>query len=168
MFRKIDDWLFDKVFQPFADWFCDLSGRNPFWLAATCMYIWITVVIYDNVTFQNSWISMAVDGFLVIVFGLTAISYDRNSAAPQAMNVSLNPYRTNNFFVFLRMFCVLNYPLMVLGIFMYQKGQGETHSPGLNLLRSTMFLLYLYFEACETKPPAPPKEKMERKLAYAK
>jgi hypothetical protein len=166
MFRAIDDWLFEKIFQPFADWFCDNTDRSPLWLAATCIYIWIAAIVYDNVEFPNSLLSMTLDAFLVIFFGYTALSYDRKSIAPDKTSLTLNPNRQNQLLRLIRVVCILLLPSDIWAIFTAHPGQGVTHSDAVNLLQSVTLMLFLYFEACETKPPAPPKRASETKLSH--
>ncbi len=159
MFLQIDNWLFDKVFQPAADWFCDLTARNPFWLAATSMYLYIAGTITDQILFKHSWISMSFSAFLCVLLGFLAFSYDRKSIAPDKVSRTMNPNRVSVFLRILRVYSVISLPLKMADMFVEHPGQGTTHYDGLNLFMSVMFLLFLYFEACETKPPAPPKKK---------
>ena len=158
MFLKIDNWLFDKVFQPVADWFCDRSGRNPFWLAATCMYLYIAGTIIDQIMFKHSWFENTFTGFFCVFLGYTAFSYDRKSIAPRTKSGTMNPNRVSGLHFFLRVYCALTLPQEGVPIFIPHLGKSETYYDELTLFRSIMFLLFLYFEACEKKPPAPPKE----------
>lgn len=167
MFFKIDDWLFEKVFQPFSDWFCDRSGRSPLWLAATSMYLFIAGTIGDQLLFTHSWINMVFSAFVCLFLGFVALSYDRKSVAPESPQGALNPHRADAFFVFLRLYLVITLPIDIASTFIEHSGEKMTHSHALDLFLSVTFLLFLYFEACETKPPAPPKknERLSTQLA---
>ena len=167
MFLKIDDWLFNKVFQPFADWFCDRTGRNPFWLSATCLYVWIACVLCDNVLYQKSWFSMTLDALLIVLFGYLAYINEKNSLAPTTTTGYLNPSRKSGLSFFARIIFIITYPFDIINLFITHPGQGQTHSDVIDFLTSSFFILHLYFEACESKPPAPPKKKESTKLAHA-
>ncbi len=167
MFLRIDDWLFSRVFQPFADWFCDHTGRNPFYLAATCMYLYIAGIVAGNVMFKHSWIMMILSASICIFMGYVAFSYDRDSIAPSKATGTLNRDRANGLLRFLRAYSFVTLPLDVVEIFVEHQGKVKTHSDELDFFLSVMFLLFLYFEACEQKPPAPPKKKLQTKLARA-
>ena len=67
----------------------------------------------------------------------------------------------------MRIALVILLPVDVFDIIIAHPGQGVTHSDGLDFLRQVMLMSFLYFEACETKPPAPPKKKSETVLADA-
>lgn len=168
MFVKLDDWMFNQVFQPFADWFCDRSGRNPFWLAATCMYLFIAGTIVGHVLFKSSLFAMIFNAFVCIYLLFRAFSYDRKSIAPNKTAGTLNPNRMDKFFRFLRLSSIAIFLKNVASMFIPHSGHAVTHSDSLKLFLIFIFLLILYFDACETKPPAPPKQaKRPRERAAA-
>ncbi len=44
--KRIDDWIFDSVFEPFAHGFQKLTGKDNFFLAHCCSLIaWITILV---------------------------------------------------------------------------------------------------------------------------
>lgn len=167
MYLKIDNWLFDKVFQPFSDWFCDQTRRNPFWLAATSMYLFIAGTLTNDVLFTRAWSGKLLDAMLCVYFIFRAFSYDKKSRAPKKFSLTLNPLRSDKFHQIVRVFSAIILPFDGFKIFVNDPEKIAAHSHVLNFLLSVSFFLFLYFEACETKPPAPPKKKEELKLARA-
>ena len=157
MFLKIDDWLFAKVFQPFSDWFMDHYGRGPFWLAATSAYLIVATAVLLQIF---SVVPFTINGLMFLIGIRHILVYDWSDKRHTYKRPgTANPDRYNLFdrllrIAFFGMFIVANW-LLVKSIVI-----DESIIIYLVLLTQTLgCLCAIYFEACETKPPAPPKKK---------
>jgi hypothetical protein len=159
MFLKIDDWFFDKVFQPFADWFCDQTNRNPLYLASISGYLFVSGIVVEHTIFPHSVIYNIIAGLICTYIAIRSSFHNQRSHAPSKKSPFMNPYRVDKFFFFLRMFLIINLPFDIYSVIVHDVGNGKTHSDVLELFKSVTFISFLYFEACEAKPPAPPKKK---------
>ena len=136
MFLKIDNWLFDKVFQPFADWFTDHTGRNVHWIAATCAYLYGACIVVKQVYFRSdSWFGITLDVILLLLMLTAAQRHDRQSTTHTSLH--MNPYRTDSFFQFMR---VLGIPIFFLNLSDFLRNNTESSE---DLFRSFSSLLFL-------------------------
>ncbi len=168
MFLKIDDWSFDKIFQPFADWFCDRTGRSPHWLAATFAYLYIAGVILEQIYFpNNSWLSLAFDAVMAVVVIDIATNHDEEDKKKiTTLTATMNPVRRDIFWQFMR---ITGWLALLLNISDIIRNDIETSYDMFRCLQISLLVCLFYFEACEAKPPAPPKKKevMSTKLAHS-
>ena len=159
MFLKIDNWFFDKIFQPISDWFMDTYGRGPHWIAATFAYLYAASILMKQFYFSNhSWFGMFMDALLFLfVLGIAMRNdkMDKNHASSSAMNWR----RVDFLFQFLR---IIGWPIMALNISDIFRNNIETSEDIFRSFQSLVFLCLLYFESCETRPPKPKQKKQER------
>ena len=162
MFLKIDDWLFDKVFQPFSDWFCDRTGRSSFWLAATGAYLLLAGTIVMFTIFDNSFsekISLSLTCLVALYF---AREFDKRDGVER--NKTMNPRRVFLPFLFYRLSGIGVGLFLLYDLF---RADGDMVERITRLCLHIIFLCSFYFSACETKPPAPPKKKEVRSGKFA-
>jgi hypothetical protein len=162
MFQKIDDWLFDKIFQPFADWFYDAYGKNTFWIAATLCYSYILTVACERLIAQEiSFDYNVLDIVLCIYIASKALKND--AKARRIRRTQRNAARIiHSYFVLRQVIFLSIIPAGILLLFSV-----SIVGSVLIFLRVIIFCMIFYFEACDTKPPASPKKGPQTRLAYA-
>ena len=163
MFLKIDNIMFDKVFQPFADWFCDRTGQGPLWLAGTAAYM---VMVTAALTQMFLFGSLILNVIMFLIGLINVLNNNWKHKHQKYYSGTLNPKRHDVVERFIRIsFLVLTiYASLELTAF------SVNITIGVVLVIQGMSLLSIYyFEACETKPPAPPKKKEFKsgKLAHS-
>lgn len=163
MFLRIDNWMFNKVFQPFVDWFDEKTGFGPLWLSGICGCLAAATVTVQQLFFpSNSWWWLIF--VLILVISTVEGSYinftkDRNTRSTP----TLNGHRNNKVARFERLlfliiggFAIITIPLVEI-----------TQEILVRSFSLWTFTGFFYFMACERKPPAPPKEVPSLKTAQA-
>jgi hypothetical protein len=149
MFLTIDNWLFDKIFQPFTDWFFERYKQGPMWLACTCGYL-ICLATLMKILFLPRGLHTIIDVCFTIwtFFHFRKLEARNLAVKSGTMNVRRHGYeqRVSRMTIF--------YLTLFMAVFILQ-------DTSLFFLFSQCFAFgaSLYFGACEEKPPAPPKKK---------
>ncbi len=164
MFLKIDNWLFDKVFQRFADWFTNQTGRGPFWLSATCIHLYISLVITRIVILRPvgiQFVSALFEIAVCIYLFMMSRKIDKRDKISKSPTLNIRRYGPE--FRRVRLLAIV----IVLFLFVPISTTSVEWMWLVYVGQMSAFISTLYFGSCNTKPPAPPK-KNETKLAHAK
>jgi hypothetical protein len=152
---KIDDFFFDKLFQPASDWFCDQTGRTPHWIAVIIAYICGALVMWQALVYPpDSWTSYIFDG--IVIFSIGAIVIQNERADRRKGAGFMNPLRQA---IPMRLLRVFGFVFMFFSMTHFFSPEVVVGKEIILMLRIVCFTCVLYFGACETKPPAPPKKK---------
>ncbi len=161
MFLKIDNWLFAILFQPISDWSIDTYKRGPFWIAAVLGYLlsasFIAAYFTEAVSFGSTNLVMSA----LILF--VAWDNDKKDKEKTKSTPTLNEARVNLPHLTIRIILLI----LSLNMLVITAVYGLNAFLGLVSVQTAIYTSMVYFEACETKPPAPPKKKEETKLAHA-
>ncbi len=157
LFRTIDDYLIDKVFQPAADWWTDRTGKSNFWLAKVSF--WGALVCFSAMFVfisGQSWLMFllfTLFGFWVLFQIHEMEQLDRNAQSGKTLaanSMRIDPshfFIRNAIFVMMIVGFLLRIPMMLL--------LGFEWKYALHLLDDVFWLGLLYFPACTPKPPRP-------------
>lgn len=159
MFIKIDNWMFAKVFQPISDWLVTRNGKGPHSLAAICGYLYSSLLVVENIYFPHeSWLAIVFDVFVIMIVLDLAYKHEKAEKKISVGNSStaLNQARTNKLFQFFR---ITGWLICSLNVFDFMKDSVDSQEDAIRLGLSLTFTVFIYFDACETKPPAPPERK---------
>jgi len=164
MFIKIDDWLFDKIFQPISDWSTDRYVRGPHWIAAVLGYFLSASCIAAFFIIQGTARGLTYV-MLTVFFFFTAWDNDEtDKELVRSQTPTLNEGRVSRFALALRM----AFLLLILNVIAAASIDVFGAFFIVLLIQTVLYTCTLYFEACETKPPAPPKEKEETSTRLAR
>ncbi len=162
MFIKIDDWLFDKVFQPIADWFFDRYGKNTFWLAGTVCWFYVFITAVQQVVLPSVYFSDKLfDGFFAVWMAVWA--YRNDQKAKRNRRIHWNAARKNFYHLILRKVTFLG--TATCGLILI--GVKDFWVIFILFGRAFAYMSIFYLEACNTKPPPPPKKSADLEPAYA-
>jgi hypothetical protein len=154
--QTTDNFLFDKVFQPFSEWFQKLVGINNFWLARTCAFLaGMCYVVHYGLSKR-----FVLMGFINI--GLSA--YFALINIPQLERIvdnfkysrTSNPARINILDQILRLLSII-LVVFILGLLLFK----PFSLPRMFDLGSQFFFFcMMYFLACTPLPPGTSRFKM--------
>ncbi|MES2314408.1 MAG: hypothetical protein V4524_00520 [Patescibacteria group bacterium] len=154
---KIDDVLFDYIFQPFAHWFQRMTGKDNFYLGLHVILIAaLSICCLGALTGSTrSYFTSVVIGFL----GVTATralkrQYERENNGKESL--ALNFMRSILVFKFIRLFYLiisLNMLLLLLLLLFLDAPVKTIRSVPLTSMHVWSFTAYLYFIACTPLPP---------------
>lgn len=179
MFLKIDNFLFDRVFQKFSLWFQSMFGQNCFWLAKiTAGLMWSSLIFCESIG-----LIFAVNA---IVLGLTMLGaichlwfidkYDRNFCEIQTGDqYFLNICRIDRLMFVMRLNFLANLlwiTIILTAVFSFSKSDFFYFSFLLLTVIHIFAVCTFYFIACTPLPPAKGKvkawiEKFRAKLILA-
>ena len=162
MLIKIDNWLFDKIFQPISDWFVDRTGRGTLWLASTCAYLFVAGTIALTILFESTIFDKFLNALVCLSVLYVCRIYDRREQAWQKRNaLTKNPLRALPLTFLVRMVGILVTIFLFSDLF---RANNDMNERIFRLITQLAFLCSFYFAACETTPPAPPKKGPEARL----
>ena len=145
--QKIDDFLFDHIFQKFADWFQIETGKSCFFLARILCW---GLIVFETAKLVFTYTSTRVVILPIEIFLLLSVitMYQKMEKISYRNPNTMNPGRIDmtNFAVRLSFIIVFLYLLI-------------EHLVWGSLDKSLMLLfgcliMYLYFISCTPKPPS--------------
>ncbi len=162
MFTNIDNWLFDKIYQPITDWCIDTHHRGPHWLAAVTAYTYAILVIVEEI-FSPS--SSQIDLILGVISIGGAIwcgtqQNARDLANRELQHETMNPLRIEPIAHFFRAVALIMFVFCV-GMLIGNPNSGLSFfDPPRNFLLICLF----YFMSCNSRPPKA-RRQVQEKLA---
>ena len=105
MFTLIDNWLLDRVFQKFADWFRDTYGRTTFWIASLCGLSYLGFYLADKFREELTIAGYVWCALISAIWLLFAFIHDqKDKEAEYAPTRTANSWRAIGIIKFCRIF----------------------------------------------------------------
>lgn len=166
MLNAVDFWLFEKVFQPVADYVRNMYGKTTFWIASMCALSYAWFVSATNFEQGQGIIWNIIDAIHVLVILTFAWYMDKHDRTFSNSNTeTMNPFRESTVVIFLRKYTLIIFPLNILSDL--AKINIETIEIIYEVLKEFTYIASLYFAACEIKPPKPRQQKESVEVGVA-
>lgn len=159
-FEHIDTFILDHLFQPVANWWQSLTGKNNFWLAKMCLWGYLLGLAWSVITTRDvlNLVVTSVVGTIVSLSLLRAITHferqerKADSGSPES---KFNSYRL--FFPYGIIRLILSCGGAVITAIVGIRWATNTYIPGYFELITTLMssILAIWFVACTPLRPPP-------------
>lgn len=152
MFRIIDDFIIDRLFQPLSEFLQHHTGKNCFWYAAQCALLWLVLAMFESgldliLHFNGTpmkpggWFNLALLPLIVI-----GMYRDFNRWMKQDSMPAMNPHRLT--YLWLRSIALLVTAFWAVVYII-------TPPDVVRIIAVIAFVGMFYFDACTPPPPRP-------------
>lgn len=154
---KIDDLLFDYVFQPFAHWFQRMTGKDNFFLALICGLLATLTLVCVDTLLGNSF-GYIIDAMFGMSFTFTTVVSQKQYLKENANKDSLtfNSFRRNPGRKMMRVIWAIftfNHTLVLIDWVLFNPSTVRIYYSSLMEVFFVGLLSHFYFVACTPLPP---------------
>ncbi len=145
LFRAIDDFLFDEVFEKFCHWSQRTIGKtHEFWTKSSLALYLVFLVLIINYRILND-LSYSVEMFVFVTISICFLSLDYDDRKKNSAENTMNSLRNTGYFIRILFLYLFAFDLLK---FLMTLSVANT----LDIFLSIAFFAYCYFSACTDLP----------------